>query len=53
MAIPDHVETSALLGRLSWDAIPKEPIVLATFAVVALGGIALRKTGREARPERP
>ena len=33
-------ETTFLLGRLSWDAIPKEPIVWATFVVVALGGIA-------------
>lgn len=37
----EHVETSFLLGRLTWDAIPKEPIVLATFVVVALGGIGL------------
>ncbi len=30
-----------LLGRLSWEAIPyHEPILLATFAMVALGGIA-------------
>ena len=35
------VETSFLFGRLTWAAIPKEPIVLATFIVVALGGIAL------------
>ncbi|MDQ7263457.1 cytochrome o ubiquinol oxidase subunit I [Paracoccus sp. PS-1] len=34
-------ETTFLLGRLNWDAIPKEPIVWATFVVVALGGIAL------------
>ncbi|KGJ09090.1 cytochrome o ubiquinol oxidase subunit I (plasmid) [Paracoccus versutus] len=33
-------ETTFLLGRLNWDAIPKEPIVWATFVVVALGGIA-------------
>jgi len=34
--------TTSLLGRLSWDAIPlHEPILLATFAMVALGGAAL------------
>ena len=33
---------SPLLGRLSLDAIPlHEPILVATFAVVALGGLAL------------
>ena len=36
---PEH--WSFLLGRLGPDAIPTEPIVLATFAGVALGGIAL------------
>lgn len=31
-----------ILGRLSWEAIPyHEPILLATFAMVALGGLAL------------
>ncbi|RQP24353.1 cytochrome o ubiquinol oxidase subunit I [Piscinibacter terrae] len=31
-----------LLGRLSWEAIPyHEPILLATFAAVALGGLGL------------
>jgi len=31
-----------LFGRLDWDAIPwHEPILIGTFAVVALGGIAL------------
>jgi len=31
-----------IFGRLGWDAIPwHEPILLATFAAVALGGIAL------------
>ena len=34
-------DTTFLLGRLNWDSIPKEPIVWATFAVVAVGGIAL------------
>ena len=35
-------ETSLLLGRLSLDALPlHEPILVATFAAVALGGIAL------------
>ena len=33
---------SLLLGRLSWEAIPlHEPILLATFAAVAIGGIAV------------
>ncbi|XLZ70578.1 cytochrome o ubiquinol oxidase subunit I [Massilia sp. SR12] len=31
-----------ILGRLSWDAIPyHEPILLATFAMVVLGGLAM------------
>ena len=34
-------ETTFLLGRLNWDAIPTEPIVLGTFVVVAIAGIAL------------
>ncbi|EIZ78502.1 cytochrome-c oxidase [Novosphingobium sp. Rr 2-17] len=35
-------ETSALLGRLSLDALPlHEPIVVATFCAVAIGGIAV------------
>src|SRR4030095_8569003 len=34
--------SSLLLGRLGWDAIPlHEPILLATFAGVAVGGGAL------------
>lgn len=33
--------TTFLLGRLNFDAIPQEPIVLVTFVVVALGGIAV------------
>ncbi|MEI4471689.1 cytochrome o ubiquinol oxidase subunit I [Frigidibacter sp. MR17.24] len=33
--------TTFLFGKLGFDAIPQEPIVWATFAVVALGGIAL------------
>ncbi|MGJ7487907.1 cytochrome o ubiquinol oxidase subunit I [Variovorax sp. LT2P21] len=34
--------TKLIFGRLSWEAIPlHEPILLATFAAVALGGIAL------------
>ncbi|MGO4763925.1 cytochrome o ubiquinol oxidase subunit I [Cupriavidus sp. 2KB_3] len=33
---------SPIFGRLSWEAIPlHEPILLATFAVVAIGGLAL------------
>ena len=35
-------DTDLIFGRLSWDAIPfHEPILLATFAGVVLGGIAL------------
>lgn len=30
-----------LLGKLSWDAIPNDPIVLVTMAAMAVGGIAL------------
>lgn len=39
----DHPElTKLIFGRLTWDAIPfHEPILLATFAMVALGGLAL------------
>ncbi|MEC5161956.1 cytochrome o ubiquinol oxidase subunit 1 [Janthinobacterium sp. CG_S6] len=34
--------TKLVFGRLSWDAIPlHEPILLATFAMVALGGVAI------------
>ncbi|CAM3269770.1 cytochrome ba3 quinol oxidase subunit 1 apoprotein [Paracoccus aminovorans] len=40
MAIPSN-ETTFLFGRLNWDAIPKEPIVWATFVAVAVGGLAL------------
>jgi cytochrome o ubiquinol oxidase subunit 1 len=39
--MPDHPSTllHLLLGRLSWEAIPyHEPILVATFAAVALGG---------------
>ncbi|QGZ37944.1 cytochrome bo3 quinol oxidase subunit 1 apoprotein [Pseudoduganella flava] len=35
-------ETDPIFGRLTWEAIPfHEPILLATFAAVALGGLAL------------
>ena len=39
----EHTDlTKLLLGRLSWEAIPyHEPILLVTFAMVALGGMAL------------
>ena len=34
--------TKLIFGRLSWDAIPfHEPILLATFAMVALGGLTV------------
>jgi cytochrome o ubiquinol oxidase subunit 1 len=39
--IPTHSQWTPLLGRLGVDAIPTEPIVLVTFAGVALGGLAL------------
>ena len=38
----NHQQTSFLLGRLGLDSLPlHEPILVATFAVVALGGIAV------------
>ena len=39
----EHTDLMKLLfGRLSWDAIPlHEPILIATFAAVALGGLAM------------
>jgi cytochrome o ubiquinol oxidase subunit I len=39
----DHTDlTKLIFGRLSWDAIPfHEPILLATFVMVALGGVAV------------
>jgi cytochrome o ubiquinol oxidase subunit 1 len=30
-----------LFGRLSWDALPQEPIIVVTFVFVAIGGAAL------------
>jgi len=41
--MPDHLDiTKLLFGRLSLDAIPyHEPILVGTFAVVALGAVAL------------
>src|SRR3569832_1513583 len=38
----DQIDLMKLIfGRLSWDAIPyHEPILLATFAMVAIGGVA-------------
>ena len=42
MATEHHIETSFLFGRLTLAALPlHEPILVATFAAVALGGIAL------------
>ncbi len=39
--MPDTL-TKFIFGRLTWDSLPlHEPIVVATFAAVALGGIAL------------
>jgi cytochrome o ubiquinol oxidase subunit 1 len=39
----DHIDlTKLIFGRLSWEAIPfHEPILLATFAMVGIGGLAL------------
>jgi len=39
----DHLDlTKLIFGRLTWEAIPyHEPILLATFIAVALGGLAL------------
>ena len=39
----DHIDlTKLIFGRLSWDAIPyHEPILIGTFCMVALGGLAL------------
>ncbi|MDR3480176.1 MAG: cytochrome o ubiquinol oxidase subunit I [Burkholderiaceae bacterium] len=39
----EHIDlTKLIFGRLTWDAIPfHEPILLATFAAVALGGLAV------------
>ena len=40
--MPQFDLTRLLLGRLSWESIPyHEPIVLATFAMVVMGGLAL------------
>jgi cytochrome o ubiquinol oxidase subunit 1 len=41
--MPDQFDlTKLVFGRLTWEAIPfHEPILLATFAAVVLGGIAL------------
>jgi cytochrome o ubiquinol oxidase subunit 1 len=43
MTMPEHTDlTKLIFGRLTWEAIPyHEPILLATFAVVALGGLAI------------
>ncbi|WP_374302669.1 cytochrome o ubiquinol oxidase subunit I [Paracoccus sp. (in: a-proteobacteria)] len=37
----DDIQTTFLLGRLDWHAIPQDPIVWATFVVVAIGGVAM------------
>jgi cytochrome o ubiquinol oxidase subunit 1 len=41
--MPEHLDLTRLIfGRLTWEAIPyHEPILLATFIAVALGGLAL------------
>ena len=39
----EHLDiTKLIFGRLTWDAIPlHDPILLVTFIVVALGGLAI------------
>ncbi len=41
--MPDHPDlTKLIFGRLTWEAFPyHEPILVATFAAVVLGGLAL------------
>ena len=41
--MPERSELANMIfGRLTWEAIPyHEPILLATFAVVALGGLVV------------
>lgn len=41
MAVPSDIQTTFLLGRLDWNAIPQDPIVWATGVVVAIGGAGL------------
>ncbi|WP_292053875.1 MULTISPECIES: cytochrome o ubiquinol oxidase subunit I [unclassified Brevundimonas] len=41
MAAEETTSFSPLLGRLNWDAIPSDPIVHVTFAVVVLGGLGV------------
>jgi cytochrome o ubiquinol oxidase subunit I len=42
MQVEHTGQTGLILGRLGWDALPfHEPILIATFAMVVLGGIAL------------
>ena len=41
MAVPSEIPTTFLLGRLDWHAIPQDPIIWVTFAVVAVGGLAM------------
>lgn len=43
MTMPENLDlTKLVFGRLTWEAIPyHEPILLATFAAVVLGGIAI------------
>ncbi len=42
MATDPITQTTFLFGRLTWAALPlHEPILVATFAVVALGGLAV------------
>nr|WP_295082002.1 cytochrome o ubiquinol oxidase subunit I [uncultured Roseateles sp.] len=36
-----NTSTSLLFGRLSWAAIPHDPIILGTFVMVMLGGLGL------------
>jgi cytochrome o ubiquinol oxidase subunit 1 len=42
MAMSGEIPVSPILGRLNWSALPlHEPILVGTFAAVALGGLAV------------
>ena len=43
----DQPLSTMIFGRLSWDSVPiHEPILIGTFAGVALLGLAVRQFGR-------
>ncbi|MGI4730261.1 MAG: cytochrome o ubiquinol oxidase subunit I [Janthinobacterium lividum] len=42
MTMFDHLGWKTIFGRLTWDSLPlHEPILIGTFAVVALGGVVV------------